>query len=390
MNKKIAICVAYLEDVVKSLSRLARRAEKSGIPFAYTVGEEYQTSIEIWDYQDYVLYPTGQHITVDAVDITINMDNLVCNDGWSVIAQIDRLPDTDLRAVQTFGNTEIKTEWEHADMHCDHCHTNHQRNTVYIVTSPDGEERMVGKACLRDYTGIDPASLISWARVRDIMPSLDCLTADDLEDRIPAEYRYRDLDEILALAVDSISTRGYIKSSEGEDSTKADVLRRLGHHPSDEALKRAETIRQWLLTEEGQQAIDFMQIGSKAILESGCVKPAYIGYICYWPMAYQKYLDKLEEQKRRVGQNASSGSYVGEIGQRITLDVVNSRVISSWETGFGITYLWGMQDSDGNAIIWKTAKSDLKEIAKITGTVKAHTEYKGLCQTELTRCRVSA
>ena len=48
--------------------------------------------------------------------------------------------------------------------------------------------------------------------------------------------------------------------------------------------------------------------------------------------------------------------------------------------------------ADGNVYTWKTGKyiDDTVDEMSITGTVKAHTEFRGIKQTELTRCRVAA
>ena len=99
------------------------------------------------------------------------------------------------------------------------------------------------------------------------------------------------------------------------------------------------------------------------------------------------------EAKRKAERDSESGSeYVGEVKDRITVKVKSVKCVTSWETDFGITRIYKIIGEDGNIYTWKTGtyiNEDADEIS-ITGTVKAHTEYRGVKQTELTRCRVAA
>ena len=395
MNKRSFVVYArYLQEILKGLSRLGRKAERYGHLFKVSVGDEYPADIQIYALGDHgTLVRTGQYYTVPAVDVTVEMDGLIRQDGWELLAKIDRLPGTDLRQVYCYGNTPFDKAWEHADMHCDHCGTAHHRNTVYVVREiATGEERMVGSACLKDYTGIDPSGLISWAMVCDICPDLleERLTRGQLEDMVPAESRYQSVVKIMALAIETIADRGYVKSSEGEESTKSLVLEalRCNGYPSDEAVAKAEEIRQWLLTDEGQDAISFMEIGTRGMLESGYTLPGMVGYICYWPVAYSRWQERQAEKQKKVAQ--PSGDFVGEVGKRVEVKVAEAVVVTSWPTQYGVTRIWKITDQSGNVFTWKTSGWIESDTKTIKGTVKTHTEYRGERQTELTRCKCIA
>lgn len=107
--------------------------------------------------------------------------------------------------------------------------------------------------------------------------------------------------------------------------------------------------------------------------------------------AYNRDLEKVA--KRKAVFDAESGSeYVGEVKDRITVKVRSVKCVTSWETEFGITRIYKIIGEDGNVYTWKTGKFIDEESAdmSIIGTVKAHTEFRGIKQTELTRCRVAA
>lgn len=98
--------------------------------------------------------------------------------------------------------------------------------------------------------------------------------------------------------------------------------------------------------------------------------------------------------KKKAAYDAESGSeYVGNVKDRITVKIKSVKCVTSWETDFGVTRIYKMIGEDGNVYTWKTGKfidDDNSADISITGTVKAHTEFRGIKQTELTRCRVAA
>jgi len=108
----------------------------------------------------------------------------------------------------------------------------------------------------------------------------------------------------------------------------------------------------------------------------------------------------------RESSDSESG-YVGIVGDGIVTEVTLKRT-TSWESSFGYRtktmYMHIMEDSNGNVIVWKTDNGSLLFMPKgeenykcvdtdhpftIMGTIKEHTEYNGIKQTVLTRCKVS-
>lgn len=61
-----------------------------------------------------------------------------------------------------------------------------------------------------------------------------------------------------------------------------------------------------------------------------------------------------------------------------------------WENQFGVTYVYKFTTEEGNIFTWKTGKSLRVSEGAITlkGTIKAHNEFRGAKETELTRCKV--
>lgn len=112
------------------------------------------------------------------------------------------------------------------------------------------------------------------------------------------------------------------------------------------------------------------------------------------------YKVKLENAKLLPESN-----YLGNVGERISVEVKLKHLVDmdyniGWKSICQNLYV--MEDKDGNVITWKTqgwlefrdkASGESKSVDTeypftITGTVKEHTEYRGVKQTVLTRCKV--
>lgn len=102
------------------------------------------------------------------------------------------------------------------------------------------------------------------------------------------------------------------------------------------------------------------------------------------------------EQERIEAQKLKS-RYVGEIGERITLEAVYE--FTAWFerkpfAGYGTetVYIINFRAGD-DKLIWMTTKGvpqnlNVGDTIRLIGTVKEHREYKGEKQTSLSRCRI--
>lgn len=110
----------------------------------------------------------------------------------------------------------------------------------------------------------------------------------------------------------------------------------------------------------------------------------------------------------------SVSGYIGEVGERLTVTAKYIRS-ASWQVNYGkdhgagwwgwmnehTQYLHTFEDESGNVLVWKTTSPIAREVGDhyldvnsgdmvtIKGTVKEHSEYKGVKQTVLTRCKIA-
>lgn len=113
---------------------------------------------------------------------------------------------------------------------------------------------------------------------------------------------------------------------------------------------------------------------------------------------------RIAEEKRKAEEAQKAISqYQGEVGKKITVKIVDAHTVT-FEThfGYGTQYMniHIMKDADGNVYTWKTQNGlgwydendewQSDDEFTLTGTIKAHSEYKGEKQTVLTRCKIKA
>lgn len=445
-----------LDATCAALDKLAKKATRYGVPFSYNVGEEHPETVRVWarDEVNRVEYVKDSY-TVAAVDIMIDTDGLVKKDGWTVCAHIEH---GDIGNIVTGLNGEsVNSEWFHVKAHCDHCNSNRFRKVTYMCRHESGEMKQVGSACLKDYTGINPAVALMASEVRDLLQTVSDCAPEDWE-RTPHAVMY-DVATVIGLAVDEIERHGYRKSQE-PDSTKSRVIIALkeGETPTERGAAKATAIVEWLkeLAEVNRKQVEWCKgfrerararaaadgfeydaerrlwykgtdaysneyklyadydggekcpyelpygLDSQLDLERNCsplavsgyTRARHIGLLAYMPLAYDRYMERKAKREQieadRKAQAATS-EYVGQIKERLTISTATATLVTSWETDYGVTYLYKFTDKAGNVFIWKaSSKQDVTACMTLKGTVKEHNERDGVKQTVLTRCKLTA
>lgn len=104
-----------------------------------------------------------------------------------------------------------------------------------------------------------------------------------------------------------------------------------------------------------------------------------------------------EAEERRIREQKAKSQYIGEVGDKVELDVILEKrawfEVPSFR-GFGTDtmHVYTFRDDQGNALVWKTTGGTDAETGTrihLKGTIKAHSEYDDEKQTVLTRCRIA-
>ena len=377
-----------MDRLSKKLTTISNKCAKYGCEFHFEeLGETFRNVKD----EDSGEIRTARFITVD-VSGKAQISN------WEFIATIEH--SKPINIIRSFRpEVEIPEHFYTVDTYCEHCKTRRYRKDTYIVRNTEtGEFKQVGKSCLRDFTGglsaEQVASYISWFD--------EVIKGEYVE---PGFKSYDSTEEVLQFAVESVRLYGFTKTEAyaGADSTRdvvceqlhqygrySDRITRDGFDPDHKGnAEKTKAIMAWVESLPEQ----FGYISNlKATMARPYCERRDIGIIC---SAVASYNREMEYQARKAVQRkqASSSQWVGNEGDRIELHNLQVRLLTSWETMYGITYLYKFIDEQGNTLTWKTGKwlgvtdeitPDLR--ISLKGTIKKHSEFNHELQTELTRC----
>ena len=368
-------------DVEKKIKRIAKKAQKYEFPFDVTYGEPYAYTVTHRDD-----FGEKYEIKYEVFDLTINSETIKKGD-YTVLAHLEH---GDKGNIVNVFKGEAQSEWVTRKPFCEHCGANHGLKITFMVS--DGKEtKQVGRTCLKDYCGIDPQMIGIMNQFYEDLAEDDPERLDFGMAHIVPVY---DTTEALALAIDIMKEQGYVKSDE-RDSNKSKLWKNLDKRvmPSEEAQKRAEEMSKAISAMDIETAVSARLNNVKVRIENEYCKPSDLGYFAYAPLAYEKhlaYLAKEESKAKEKAQIAKQSEYVGTIGERYTFPVKEIKLLTSFETYYGITYLYRFIDTDDNVLIWFASSGNMDENATaIKATVKDHSERDGVKQTILTRVKVA-
>ena len=98
----------------------------------------------------------------------------------------------------------------------------------------------------------------------------------------------------------------------------------------------------------------------------------------------QQWLAEAEERKAARVEELKGSKHIGEIKQRLVLDLTVGKVLE-FEGQWGFTYIHLCQDADGNQVVYKGSKRFAKGPLKVKATIKAHDMRDGVAQTLIAR-----
>ena len=381
----------------KKMQRIQNKCAKYGCEFHFEiVGEEFR------------------EITVDGSTYTtkfiiVEAEGIAVLNGWRFVGTIDHHEEGNIIR-QTDYSIDIPERFRYSDPVCEHCQTKRRRkNTCIVLNTETGEFRQVGNSCLHDYTcGFDAdfaARYISW---------FDTLIQGETPYSGMSYTRYYNTKEMIQFSAEVYLKFGY-QNSLYDYPTKSRVrdfynietgcTRYMGvnhmnkcisdmkevsfNSKSHEAKMLSEAELSWI----ADQNSDNTYIHNlKTVCSLECIKSSDVGILVSIHQAYSNYLGKLEEDmaKKETFQNEKNNSqHQGQIGDSISFIAETVTLLSGCYTKFGYTAMYKLVDELNNVYIWKTG-TDMNEGCRyeIRGKVKAHTEFQGVLQTEITRCRI--
>lgn len=370
---------AIVKDALqKKLEKLAKKANTYGNHLNWSFSDEFVATRNVYktDFETKTQVWVGEQ-KVYAVEVTIDSD-IIKKDGYTVVAQIEKIG-YGQNLVKMLDDSIPEVAWYTMPLFCEHCGTHKVKRFSFIVKDESGNCKQVGKTCLKDYCGIYP-ELIAMSKE---------LTDEIVENYDIEEYKFGicdfgfDVLNEIAIAHDIIKEFGYVKADENH-STKSRLMFET-HEPSAEATAFAEKMRDELSKADYSELTDFLR-NVKSMIDAKYCRMSAFGYLAYAPVAFQNFMKK-KEQEQNLDNAKGLSDYIGNVGDKITVEVKEARLVTSWETVYGFTHLYKFVTTDDNVVVWYASKCIDENAKKISGTIKDHKEYNGEKQTVLTRCK---
>lgn len=303
---------------------------------------------------------------------------------------------------------------------CDYCKTDRKRTKTYLVTNrATGEWRQLGKECLKLFvTGIDIDAIATFESF--IKEVEDAANPGD-EFFYNRRARFVEVQRALELAQAATKMFGFVATRDNvgdhnifstKNIVQAKILKEMGC-PSDllninnsdrEKINLAVTkLTVYLTSAEESISNDIIALREtvtelpdepyynnlKTVLANEYIPLDKLGLLVSAPKAISRYYEfkKMQEEKEKL---AKSSNYIGEVGEKISVNFVSGREVACCETQFGLLHIYEFKDANGNTVVWKSGSSkNIPESGVVTGTVKSHEEYDGIKQTVILRAKIT-
>ena len=407
--KTYAVWEGHMDALRKKVNTIQNKCRKYGCDFFYEeIGEEIREVVS--NEKDPF---TGKNIKVKCRFILIKVEGTAVINDWEFVSTVEHTEAGNIFS-KALTDVQIPVRYRTTPCTCEHCNTNRIRKDTFIIrNTKTGDFKQVGKSCLKDYTGGMSASTATYfASLKNIF--------EEAEEAPVSSWtwfqRFYDTKEFLQCAAETIRKFGFTKSEHSGHSTKdkverffnflhgntrnwersylqetKDILNSVQFDPeSPEAVQMTEEALAWIADQEALN--DYMH-NLKTVCSLKEVNCGKFGLLVSLFPTYNRDLE-LQDRRRREAEAGKMSQHVGQIGDRITVDVESVKCLTSWESIYGYypqtTYIWKITGKDGNIYTWKTTKWMDEEIPPkaIKGTVKEHKVYREVNQTELTRCKL--
>lgn len=411
----VTILAVRLGECRDALAKLAKRGARYGQTISWTESprtEQRGTRRAIVAKEGGGTEWRSLPIMVDVVDLQITGEAPRVGD-FELEASLERTPGGIIIASAPGTDKSVGKLGRQWDGRCEHCGSNRARVHGYIVRK-GRNRKVVGRSCLRDYLGCDaPASLAArFAFLRD----LAALGDEDSWGGYGSSLNI--VDDLIATARACIKLWGWRPASFDGQTTACQVWLRdrvvFGKHDGEAREQKRQLLAELKANgdhyrEEAAQIIEWaraLRPGRSDYLHNlqvACgadvVKPKHSNLVISAAAAWDK--QKEREAERAAAKAAEPqrppSDWIGTAGQRLQMDaaeLIQRRVLP--DNGYGESTLFKFALASGPILTWITGsapreliKADLGAKFDLVGTVKRHSEFRDVKETQLSRCKVA-
>lgn len=390
--RTINVAVGNEEAFEKRIKLANRHAKRLGYP-EITVDARVRTSVErtiIEVFEGNERHRKSMH-EVTAFDLVVPVDHV----EWSPVGRIEQIDGKTFVDIKRPG-INAKDHENRNPCNCDHCGVNRQRNFTFLLQNSSTKEfKQVGRSCVEAFLGKNGLHRLEFQEI--LISILDEEEKDTFggSDRIRGMGGTVEPREVIAYALALEEENGWANNTRDDwgviikDGTHRQAALKVGEgKASDEMiapkLEEADRIIETILNLEIDEKDDFAS-SLQYCLRFDLV-PAQKGFLIGYA---SRYLVNKAEKEAREAKKATM-RHIGEPKQKMECELTLVRE-HSFDTQYGLSTFYTFNDRDGNEIVWKTG-SDVSfprdEYFTAKFTVKDHTEWNGMPQTNVLRLKV--
>lgn len=369
--------VGMFEEKLKSFQK---KFDKYGVgKIHYTVGEER------------AVFNNGRNEIV----VDIDVDAFYKINDYDFVASLEFDENLEENLIKKVSEDVVVPKQFRTRTCCDHCGINRRRtHTVLLHNNNTDEYIQVGKACLKDYTGVN---IGNYAQYLSFFDNMEDYVAEITKEHWGSAKKAYEFDNIVLQTLEYVKRFGYISKRQSydtdADATSTSVWHAINHDRdfygdviceeyeiSAESKNTLVEVRNFLDTvDEDTDYVHNLKMLSKTPYIDGNNFGLVVSAVGY-------YLRSMAKKKASEKANKVVSKYIGNEGDKVEFTATPTCVFST-DTQFGMMFIYKF-DVNGDVVVWKTSKAlDDVEIT-VKGTVKSTNEYKGEKQTEVTRCRI--
>lgn len=393
---KYTVLESLIEKVRERISKFSKKFDKFGKEFfVYKESEPYLKE-----------YKKVGGITQFEKVIDIEVQGSYKVGDYAFVASLEYFPEIGKNIIKKTPNSEEIPEEFYTRTFCDHCKSNRfRKHTILLKNESDGTFVQVGKTCVKDYIGINSESYISYLSYFENMEEYLSSLCNGKSYRVNPVFYVVD---VLEQAVARKNDFGYVSKSMVDKwfeshmddeivcpltTTASDVFKIMNEvEEKGKILIKPYEIND-SVKDEVKSIIDFFEKEEeksdyihniKSIIELGKIDNSNLGLV----VSMVGYYAKKMSAKKDSENTKNESEYVGKIGDRITFTSIPECIFSA-QSEFGYFFIYKFV-VNGNEFIWKTSKElySEKEIT-VKATIKAHSLFRSVKQTEVTRARIA-
>lgn len=408
----VVIPTALADQAEHSIEKANRRLEREGIEERFLFTREDKVTVRLPradEVRRYGLNPV-EKIQDETTTIVLNRP-AISHSGWRFGAALERIPGTDDFTMRTARGEDFGGMTPEPGR-CDHCGKYCARNDTYLVRNEESDEVLqVGSSCLEAFLGVKPKGL--WSLGWEIEAS----DADDWDESgwsgpEPVEDNRTLIAQALAVSDGGATFVSRSRAEEWGKAATTDQMAIFGSLPPRASAEMRREREELLVAADQYEAdgtVDAVleaanEIDSTSdygrnmqlLVKHGYSTPKMQSTLVSAVGAYRRKLRGVAReraQQERVSTAASG--FIGDVKERKRdLPVTITNVYETSRSSFAYPYdeepfqIITMRTEDEHELVWKTGSvQEVKVGAKaaFTGTVKKHSEYRGVDQTEMSR-----